>query len=143
MQMPVKLIGAYVVAVLMATGCCSPVSAGSFTGSAIGLDRAGIPGVTVEAISVAGDIIATATTAGVAGTYTLTVPGTGPLSIRFSQLGRVGTTLDRLSAETVAGKIDVVLPLESEMGIYPPYCYYESAPVSHGSWGGRHWRRGR
>jgi hypothetical protein len=103
----------------------SRANAGDFAGTAVDLNRKGIDTVTVEAIAPNGAIVASVTSDG-AGNYRLAISVGGPVSIRFSKVGRVGTTLDRLSGDTVGGKMDVVLPLETEMGgaadVYCPEC---------------------
>src|SRR4051794_20301406 len=84
----------------------SSAQAGSFSGRALGLDGQGIDGVRVRAIA-NGVVVATAFT-DKTGTYQLNIPGNGPVSIDFFEITRVGTALNRLSAETEAGRMDVI-----------------------------------
>ena len=93
-------------------GALSATSAGAgeFTGVALDLSNDGIEGVLVEAIGANGDVTVKTTT-GKDGRYTLSgIPATGAIRVRFSKIGRIGTTLERLSSATVAGKMDVVMP---------------------------------
>jgi hypothetical protein len=113
--------------------------AGDYSGVALDLDKNGIPGVRVQAIGPDGTLLRTRFTTDT-GAYVLDgLSASGPISIRFSKPDRIGTSLDRISADTVGGRLDVVMPLQTQVGPYRGRAQPRSAPSRPQPHGRNYW----